>query len=542
MTSSKNAFKISRLYLLFLFLVGISVLSTAQNNSLTTDFKVYLQANVDQDMDKMTSMIASEYFEKIGTSKEKYSKNLKEAVFYYNELMRFQSTDLEIIKTGTVIQTTNAFYTTITYSLIENFREIPDNPYKVQSALTINELWNFATKMYDPKNVTFDSTSQSIRVYRESDVIARSANGHSKWTFIPVDTREFSTLKEFLPEALFDELGYVDEVGFYQIKNQKVSYHGKELEGCDAATFRRIGSFHWADNKFVYWGGKKLPEADVETFTTDLGAARDKNHVYSRDKIVVGADPIKDGLEKDKRSRTKPRFNYLRDSQFIYFNRIKLEGADFKTFEILLYQDTIGQYNCWGKDKNRVYHNSYVVAGADPKTITILNRNQAKDKNDEYFILNRNRIKIDPETFEILSDHMIKSKTGVYYGDGKLLKEADPATFDYLNGFYHKDKNSVFYQQKIIESADVNSFQISENRYYAHDQDRIFYKGKPLKEVDRTSWVLLSEKYSKDENQVYYIGIALKEVDAETFEVITIDGRKYGQDKFGKLRANYRLK
>ncbi len=542
MTSSKNAFTISRLFLLLLFFGIIPILSTAQENSLTADFKEYLQANVDQDMEKMVNKIAPIYFEKTGTTKEKYSKELENGIFYLNEIMRFQLTDPEIIKIGTIIETAEAFYRTITYSIIENFQEIQDNPYKVQSALTTNELWSLVKSTYDSKKISFDSISQTIKVYTENDIIARSTDGQSGWTFIPIRSREFSTLKDFLPEALFEELGYVDEAGSYQIKNQKVFYHGKELEGCEAATFRRIGSFHWTDNKSVYRAGKKIPEVDIETFTTNDGAARDKNHVYSRDKIIVGADPMKDLLEKDKRSRTTQRFNYLRDSQFIYYNRIKLEDADLKTFEILRYEDTIGRYNCWGRDKNRVYHNSYVVVGADPETITILNRNQAKDKNDDYFILNRNRIKIDPATFEILSDGMIKSKTGVYYGNGKLLKEADPTSFDYLNGLYNKDESSVFYQQKIIESADVNSFQIAENRYYAHDQNHIFYKGKPIKEVDRSSWVLLSEKYSKDKNQVYYIGIALKDVDAETFEVITIDGYKYGKDKFGRLRDNYRLK
>ena len=322
----------------------------------------------------------------------------------------------------------------------------------------------------------------------------------------------------------------------YKIYKDKVYYSGRELKGCKANDFRKIGTFHWTDGTNVYYAGKRLPKVDIATFTVINGVPKDKNNVYYGDKIIVGADPqiYEVAIEREGEKRTLPIF--FMDSLYIYHNRRRLITADLETFEILKYENPEEENNWWARDKNHVFWNWHVVEGADPASIIILNKYQARDKDEDAFILTRNKIKIDPSTFVSFPNNMIKSNTGVYHATGKLFKDADPLTFVFLNGWYQKDTNHVFYKSKIIDQSDPESFQATAYPEYAFDKHRAYYRGRAIKEVDILSWEALSKNYSKDKRQVFYKHMPAKNVDPNTFEVIYIDGKEHGKDKDGVFK------
>ncbi|MEL7426579.1 MAG: DKNYY domain-containing protein [Bacteroidota bacterium] len=301
---------------------------------------------------------------------------------------------------------------------------------------------------------------------------------------------EVGALDHFLVETEFYEYlgrsraeyssGERLEKSRYTIRNNKVYHSGRELKGCNADHFRRVeASSYWTDGTKVYWAGKPLPEVDARTFTTANGAARDKNHVYSREKILIGADPQTYGELSSDGKKRYTRFS--RDSFRIYHNRVQLTTADYETFEVLAYQGSGESSICWARDKNHVYWNTYVVEGADPATIVVLNEHQAKDDDEDAFILKQHKVQIDPATFVNYPNGMIKSSEGVYLISGKLLEEADPLTYTYLNEWYQKDANHLFSRGNILENADLESFQVSENPDVAYDKGQTYFQGKIMK-------------------------------------------------------------
>ena len=88
----------------------------------------------------------------------------------------------------------------------------------------------------------------------------------------------------------------------------EIANYTHELEVFDAAdpsTFKHLGSLWYVDKDHVWWLEKPIKEADAATLQlvhlykyfngTSLPApsryAKDKNHVFLDDSIVLGADP-----------------------------------------------------------------------------------------------------------------------------------------------------------------------------------------------------------------------------------------------------------
>ena len=194
---------------------------------------------------------------------------------------------------------------------------------------------------------------------------------------------------------------------------------------------------------------------------------------------------------------------YAKDKNFGYWEGKKIQDSDGKTFNIL--PGGISHYiDKYAKDKNHVYYNGEILEGANPKTI------------------------------ERLIDDFLKDDKNVFFRN-KKMKNVDVKTFQALDEEYAKDKNHIYYEENIIEDADTNTFEkffdveAEINHYirikYYRDKNNVYYKGKKL-DVDRKTFEVLNEHFSKDKNHLYYNNRNAKEVDVKTFKIISQDSKK----------------
>ena len=100
---------------------------------------------------------------------------------------------------------------------------------------------------------------------------------------------------------------------------------------------------HAGDKKNVYYDGRRIEGADVNTFEV--------------------IEPCVFGYSKDKVS--------------VYYEDKKIPGSDPKTFEIL------GE-NGYSKDKNNAYFGNFIINGADIKSFKALKGTRAEDKTNYY--------------------------------------------------------------------------------------------------------------------------------------------------------------
>ena len=148
----------------------------------------------------------------------------------------------------------------------------------------------------------------------------------------------------------------------------------------------------------------------------------------------------------DGTSKYGTTYRYAKDRNHVYYEGSVIAGADPETFEPAELRTT-SSYWRYTKDKNYVYYTDRIIADADPKTFTTLSRGEG----------------------------YAKDKSNVYYTDAKI-KDADFATFSIIGDtqnasmwwadfLYARDKNNIYYTGKIIKGADLDSFKVIEGRY-----------------------------------------------------------------------------
>lgn len=127
------------------------------------------------------------------------------------------------------------------------------------------------------------------------------------------------------------------------------------------------------------------------------------------------------------------------------------------------------------------------------------------------------------------------------YDEGRAsLVGADVATFHPVDicesgemsaGYYAKDKNRVYAESAPVESIDINSFKylgLLENGYgmpysisIAVDKSHVYFGcGAVASTVDRNSFRILENGYSKDKNRIYHLNFVVSAADYDTFEVL----------------------
>lgn len=179
----------------------------------------------------------------------------------------------------------------------------------------------------------------------------------------------------------------------------------------DPKTFRMVidsgslapGIAYFAkDVKHVYAGYSILPLADPKTFTPlDFPYARDARHIYYGSSLLRGANA---------RTFKKLSAFYATDGRKVFYMNKILRGAKARSFAVIAYHNSKSIGVDWGNDGSSVYHEDQMVAGLNPKTLTVFSSALVKD------------------------NHAV-------YCNNHILKDVDPLTFKRLNGFYAKDKN-----------------------------------------------------------------------------------------------------
>lgn len=200
--------------------------------------------------------------------------------------------------------------------------------------------------------------------------------------------------------------------------------------------------------------------------------------------------------------------DYAHDSENVYFEGVKIEGADFNSFAYL------GE--SYAKDKSSVYVIGYEIPGADPDSFISLGGPYAKDKNKVY-AFGAELKAADIESFQVYEELYASDNIYAYF-DGEIIPGVRGSEFEYLGGAYAKDKNFVFRYGRKQDQFDPNNFSYLGGRY-TKDKHFIYVSGGKLLDADYGSFQYLKDEYAKDDNYVYFLGAKILEADPNSFEV-----------------------
>lgn len=153
----------------------------------------------------------------------------------------------------------------------------------------------------------------------------------------------------------------------------------KTAEGLDVASFEALSSVYTRDKNHVYYKIDdverfiivQLPNADPASFSLSTpGIIRDKNHVWSGDRIIAGVDPATVEI-------IDSNFMVIKDKDSVHYSGNAIPGADPTSFK------RIG--STYYVDRNKAYWCDKPIAGADPATFVVLGDSFiAKDKSHVY--------------------------------------------------------------------------------------------------------------------------------------------------------------
>ena len=264
----------------------------------------------------------------------------------------------------------------------------------------------------------------------------------------------------------------------YVTEKGKVYYNGEVVKGAKVGTFEWIeGTWYGKDENNVYFEGKKIgklegkPIERINNYLVKSGNAlyyfywKIDNLKNSKMEIIANKE---DGVEY-----------YIKDRKNIYFlerninfpefdgKLILLRNIDYNTFEVIN-----KKYFRYVKDKIGIYYvangKADELKGLDKNSFKIIDFVFSADKNRVYY----RGIKLEKilsNGFEVVGNvydvsYYLKDRKKVYFlnevSELSVVEKADSKTFSLINDLYSKDKNNIFCNGKILEGADVKSFEV----------------------------------------------------------------------------------
>ena len=235
----------------------------------------------------------------------------------------------------------------------------------------------------------------------------------------------------------------------YTKNNSFVFAYWKSIDWLDPKTFVAIWDYNWHDkfwitedkvikkyyfNKWtsiyynLYWDttkyDKELKWVDFDSFTViSKKYAKDKNHVYYKNKIIKDADP--------KTFVDFRKWCYAKDKNHIFCNNEIIEWVDINTFEILEEELYTQDWNTtwieniyrYAKDKNYVYKWKNIVKNIDTNSFELLWWLYAKDKN--YVLFDDIISWADVSTFKIIDKikSIAEDKNCIYKASTECIKK-----------------------------------------------------------------------------------------------------------------------
>ena len=159
----------------------------------------------------------------------------------------------------------------------------------------------------------------------------------------------------------------------------------------------------------------ELKDADAETFqSVERWLGRDATHVWFKERLIEGADPG---------SLKAEEYPLCHDKRDYYYQGAPLHVADMASFNIKKCEER----ELWGTDSQYIYFDSIRIAGGDPATFEYIEFWEAKDRLNVYYhgeVLPN----ADPATYQPMSNYA-KDKSHVWYC-GEIVEGADPETFE----------------------------------------------------------------------------------------------------------------
>lgn len=218
----------------------------------------------------------------------------------------------------------------------------------------------------------------------------------------------------------------IDKEGLHDIDDFAKAV-GRPLVVCqdvDASSFQALSEEYTKDKNSVYYKwispGRfwvvEIPDADPDTFVVlDFNLAKDQNHVWKTDIIVV--------------------------------------GADSETAQV------VNPHWTW-KDRNNVYYQSVVLKGADPATFRHLDQGFYADA-DQVFWCTTKLTAADPRTFETFGDVPYARDDAHVWSGPSVLRDVDAKSFKLLHNHVYKDAECVYVSTKatVVIGADSATFE-----------------------------------------------------------------------------------
>ena len=304
-----------------------------------------------------------------------------------------------------------------------------------------NQVYYRTSILKDADPITFIPLSQSGFSKDQKRVFFRDK------TLSNADARTFEVIKA--------EYGRDSKFVYYKDKALTVVKNPK--------SFEIIDHYCWKDDSLIYLKGKKIPEADPESFSSI-----DCNDYTGKYKFLAYKDK-KNGyildLNKDPYQRLE-----MRDHKKVYI----IENIDTKTFSPC-------PYKYYSKDKDHIYFKNRKIENVIPGNFKILGQFYSVHLNKVYFkdslLLNAN-----PDKLEIKGHLLAVDETNVFF-EGKLVESASPEFIKPFNDYYFTDGKSVFYKCNKLSMADISTFKIisTELIHEAKDALHHYRKGKIVK-------------------------------------------------------------
>ena len=177
-------------------------------------------------------------------------------------------------------------------------------------------------------------------------------------------------------------------------------------------------------------------------------------------------------------------------------SRKPIRGADAATFKVF--------NKIWARDAKRVFVHNSLIRGADPESFEVFNELYARDCNQSYYSFGTIKT-ADPSTFRALDNGLRKTlypwkshsgfaadKDTVYHytltiGKPSVLRGADPSSFKSIGCDYGMDANRVYFQHKRVPKAKPSTFRLL-GLHYTTDGQHIFYGNRIVDGADVNSF------------------------------------------------------
>ena len=297
------------------------------------------------------------------------------------------------------------------------------------------------------------------------------------------------TSKSYFYQPFTRNIIYSPDGNWFEVAYEKLD--------ADKESFKALSNSVGKDNQVVFYKYFKQPQVDLQTFTVVNNVMKDKNSVYKVDdnhKLVpvLGADPNSFSYLDPNSTNT---LVWAKDKSSYFMNDLKVK-VDYATFRIV-------NENLF-YDKDSIYIElDQGILGRDATTerLDSINKFYAKGANSIYYYGYKNfnigyeKVSISEiRTTEIIDEATLKVNDNTILFEGSIFPVAtvDAKSFMLLNinTSYYKDKNNIYYRDKVLEGADVNSFQlIGENSNdkhpsYAKDKNHVYWMGKIVKDAN----------------------------------------------------------